>query len=114
MREQFGLISRPRSNFWRHYHIAAAHFVAGDYEASLHESKRIARSRPLLTSAIIWAASAAALDKPEEARAAVDNCLARRSDLRVGQVVPDFMLRFAREEDHERLLALLRKAGLPE
>jgi len=24
------------------------------------------------------------------------------------------MLRFARDEDHERLVALLRKAGLPE
>jgi hypothetical protein len=29
-------------------------------------------------------------------------------------VVPHFMLRFARDEDHERLLAMLRKAGLPE
>jgi hypothetical protein len=50
----------------------------------------------------------------EEARAAVDYCLAERPDLRIGGVAPDFMLRFARDEDHQRLLALLRRAGLPE
>jgi len=113
---QLALRLNPRdpSNFWRQYAIAAAHFVAGEYQASFQESKSIARSRPVLMSGIIWAASAAALDNAEEARAAVDYCLAERPDLRVGGVAPAFMLRFARDEDHERLLALLRKAGLPE
>ncbi|MGH6892341.1 MAG: tetratricopeptide repeat protein, partial [Dongiaceae bacterium] len=105
---------RDPTNFWRHYAIAVAHFAAGDYQASLEGSRKIARSRPHLPSAIIWAAAAAALDNADEARTAVENCLANRPDLRVGGVVPDFMLRFARDEDHERLLALLRKAGLPE
>lgn len=104
---------RDPSNFWRQYAIATAHFVAGDFEASLRETKRIALSRPHLPSAIIWAASAAALGKTEEARAAVEDCLAQRADLRAGSVVPG-MLRFARDEDHERLLVLLHKAGLPE
>ncbi len=104
---------RDPSNFWRHYAIAVAHFVAADYDASLHDSKRIARSRPHLPSAIIWAASAAALGKTEEARAAVEDCLAQRPNLRADSIVPG-MLRFAREADHERLLALLRKAGLPD
>jgi TolB-like protein/Tfp pilus assembly protein PilF len=104
---------RDQSNFWRHYAIATAHFVAGEYETSLQQSKSIAQSRPLLMSGIIWAASAAALGNAEEARAAVEYCLAERPDLRVGSVAPNFMLRFARDEDHERLLALLRKARLP-
>ena len=52
------------------------------------------------------------MGKADEARTAVQQCLAQRSDLRVGNVVPDVMLRFARDEDHERLLALVRKAGL--
>src|SRR5262249_26117111 len=113
---QLALRLNPRdpSNFWRHYAIASAQFVAGDYKASLQQSKSIAHSRPLLMSGIIWAASAAALGNTEEAHAAVDYCLAQRPDLRAGSVAPDFMLRFARDEDHERLLALLRKAGLPE
>jgi len=34
--------------------------------------------------------------------------------VRISSVVPHFMLRFARDEDHERLLAMFRKAGLPE
>ncbi len=105
---------RDPSNFWRQYAIAVAHFVAADYAASYEESKRVARSRPHLPSAIIWAAAATALGKADEARTAVDDCLAQRPDLRVSSVAPNFMLRFARDEDHERLLALLRKAGLPE
>jgi adenylate cyclase len=104
---------RDPSNFWRHYAIAVAHFVAADYAASLQDSKSVARSRPHLPSAIIWAASAAALGKTEEVRAAVEDCLAQRPDLRADSLVPG-MLRFARKEDHERLLALLRQAGLPE
>lgn len=104
---------RDPSNFWRQSAIAVAHFVAADYSAALQESKRIARSRPHLPSSIVWAASAAALGRTDEARVAVEDCLAQRPELRADSIVPG-MLRFARDEDHERLSALLRKAGLPE
>jgi adenylate cyclase len=104
----------PRSpqNFWRHSHIALAHFVAGDYEAALQGSKNVVRSQPHLQSAIIWAAAAAALGKAEEAQTAVESCLAQKPDLRIDRVLG--ILLFARDQDNERLLALLRKAGLPE
>lgn len=69
---------------------------------------------PILRGGIIWAAAAAALGKADEAQTAVEYCLAQRTDLRVGNVVPGFIARFRRNEDHERLLMLLRKAGLPE
>ena len=105
---------RDPTNFWRHYYIAVAHFVVGDYAACLRDSKRLCRSRPFVASGIMWAAAAAGLGDAKESRAAVDYCLAERPHLRVGSVVPAFMLRFARDEDHERLMALLRKAGLPE
>ena len=105
---------RDPSNFWRHYAIAAAHFAAEDFPAALQQAKRTALSRPQLQSGIIWAAAAAALDDSSEVRAALDYCLAQRPDLTVDAVVPHFMLRFARDADHERLLAMLRKAGLPD
>jgi tetratricopeptide (TPR) repeat protein len=105
---------RDPSNFWLHFMLSKAHLVAATYDAALEESKKVALSRLHLNSAIIWAASAAALDRAEEVRAAVEYCLAQRPDLRVGNVVPGLMFRFARDEDHQRLLALLRKAGLPE
>ena len=92
----------------------AAHFAAEDFPAALQQAKRTALSRPQLQSGIIWAASAAALDDRSEAQAALEYCLTQRSDLTVSAVVPRFMLRFAREADHARLLAMLRKAGLPE
>jgi tetratricopeptide (TPR) repeat protein len=105
---------RDPANFWRHAGIAAAYFAAANYEAALEEAKKIARWRPdFLRGPLFWAAAAAALGKADEARAAVEHCLAQRRDLRVGDVVPHFVLRFARDEDHERLLSMLAKAGLP-
>jgi TolB-like protein/cytochrome c-type biogenesis protein CcmH/NrfG len=104
---------RNPANFWRHSHIAVAHFVAADYEAALQESRKVARSRQHLQSAIIWAASAAALGKADEARTAVEDCLRQRPDLRISKV-PGIVARFARDEDHDRLVAFLLKAGLPE
>jgi TolB-like protein len=113
---QLALTLNPRdpSNFWRHYYIAVAYFVAGDYAACLRDSKRLSLPRSFLPSGIMWAAAAGGLDDAKEARAAVDYCLTQRPDLRVGDVAPAFMLRFARDEDHARLMSLLRKAGLPE
>ena len=106
---------RDPTNFWRHSSIATAHFVAADYSDALEEGRRVARLHPnFLRGAIVWAAAAAALDRMDEARVAVACCLAERSDLRVRNIVPHFMMRFARDDDHERLLAMLRKAGLPE
>jgi tetratricopeptide (TPR) repeat protein len=105
---------RDPSNFWRQYGIAMAHFVAQDYAAALEVAKNTALSRPHLQSAIFWAASAAALDDTAEMRAAVANCLAQRPGLTAGDVVPRFALRFARDADHARLLAMLRKSGLPD
>jgi tetratricopeptide (TPR) repeat protein len=106
---------RDPSNFWRHSSIATAHFVAADYSDALEEGKRVAQWHPnFLRGAIVWAAAAAALDRMDDARVAVAHCLAQRPDLRVRNIVPHFMMRFSRDDDHERLLAMLRKAGLPE
>jgi tetratricopeptide (TPR) repeat protein len=114
---QLSLRLNPRdpSNFFRHINIATAHFVAADYEAALQEATKVALERPyFLRGPILWAASAAALNRSDEARAAVGRCLAENGDVRISNVVPHHMPRFAREEDQQRLLALLRKAGLPE
>ena len=113
-RHALRLNPRDPSNFWRHYAIAVAEFAAGNNAAALEGSRRIARSRWHVPSGILWAAAAAALDDAEEARRAVEYCLSQRPDLTIGRVVPDFMLRFARDTDHQRLMTLLGKAGLPE
>ena len=112
---QLALRLNPRDPYiyWRQSYIALAHFLAAEYETALQESKRVARSWPHLQSCIIWAAAAAALGKSEEARTAVERCVAQRSDLRVGNVVPE-IIGLARGEDREPLMGLLRKAGLPE
>jgi tetratricopeptide (TPR) repeat protein len=106
---------RDPSNFWRYSSIATAHFVAGDYTAALQEAKRLTRLKSdFLRAPILWAAAATAIDRTDEAEAALTRCLAVNPSLRIGDVVPRYMTRFAREEDHERLMAMLRKAGLTE
>ena len=112
---EFALKLNPRdpSNFWRHHAISMAHFSASNYELALQESKRIARSRPHLPSAIIWAASAAGLEKSDEVRQAVEECIALHSGVRASDVAPKFLLRYSCDSDHARLVALLQKAGLP-
>ena len=91
-------------------------FRGEDYAACLRDSKRLARSRRILPSAHHVGRSGCGLeDAKRSTRDRPWNIASpERPDLRVGSVAPDFMLRFARDEDHERLLALLRKAGLPE
>ena len=106
----------PRSpgNFWRHINIAIAHFTAANYAAALQESKNVARSRAHpLSSGIIWAASAAAVGQVDEARRAVQHCLAQRPDLRIEHALTVY-LRFERDDDRARLMSFLRAAGLPE
>src|SRR4029077_19453731 len=66
---------RDPMRYWRHSDIAIAHFIAADYDAALQESKRVVQLRPanplaILACAMIWAASAAALGKGDEARTA--------------------------------------------
>jgi adenylate cyclase len=114
---QLALRLNPRdpSNFRRQIGIAAAHFVAADYEAALQGARKVTLERPDFSRGpLLWAASAAALNRSDEARAAVARCLAQEPDIHIGNVVPHHMPRFARDADRERLLAMLRKAGLPE
>jgi adenylate cyclase len=103
------------SNFWRHSSLATAHFVAENYIDALEEAKRVAVLKPEFPRGpILWAAAAAALHKTDEAQAAVGRCRKQWPDLCIRNVVPHFMMEFARKADRKRLLALLRKAGLPE
>ena len=67
-----------------------------------------------LRAALIWAAAASAIGQVEEAQSAVTHCLAQRADMRLNRVVPHFMQRFAREDDHQRLMEMLSKAGMPD
>ena len=101
------------SNVWRHSSLATAHFVAKNYIDALKEAQLVAVLKPEFPRGpILWAAAAAALNKMDEARRVIDRCRKQWPDLCIGNVMPHFMMEFARKKDRERLLALLRKAGL--
>ena len=106
---------RNPTNFWRHSSIALAHFLTGDHESMLQEARRVHSWRPdFLRGPILMAAALAALERPAEARQALTAAQALWPALDLEIVVPRFMPRFARDADHQRLLDLLRAAGLPE
>ena len=105
---------RNPANFWRHSSIALAHFVAGNYELMLQEARRVQAWRSdFLRGPILVAVALAALERSAEVAEAVAVALDHWPALTVDTVVPRFLPRFARVSDHDRLLDLLGKAGLP-
>jgi tetratricopeptide (TPR) repeat protein len=106
---------RDPSNWERHSSLAISHFVAGDDEAATREARIAAQARPELPEPlIILAAAASAQGKIEEAQSAVEQCLARWPDIRLGNIMPIYIPEFTRSADRGRLLEMLRKAGLAE
>jgi TolB-like protein/class 3 adenylate cyclase/tetratricopeptide (TPR) repeat protein len=93
--------------------IAIAHFIASRYAEALSMAETAMRERPNVVLPICVAAASAALTgRVSEAERLVDRLL---------QVAPDFSISnlkdvfsYLRAEDFERLMAGLRKAGLPE
>ncbi|HTO61323.1 MAG TPA: transcriptional regulator, partial [Bradyrhizobium sp.] len=86
-----------------------------DYEASFREARTATQGRSELPEGLmILAAAASALGKIEEAQRAVRQCVTRWPGICLGNVMPIYVPRYEHEDDRQRLLAMLRKAGLPE
>jgi adenylate cyclase len=106
---------RDPAIIWRRYTIAYAQFILEQHEDVCLEMRRIAQSNKGFTRAgLLWAASAAALGKMDEASTAIRHCLAERPQLRIGNFAPQYMLAYVQPQHQTRLVGLLRKAGLPE
>ena len=89
-------------------------FIRGNHEAMLQEARRVHSWRPdFLRGPILMAAALAALERPAEARQAIGTAQALWPKLNLDTVVPRFMPRFSSDLHHDRLLELLRAAGLP-
>ena len=113
---QLAMTLDPRGpeSYRRHFTLGLAQFAAGNDAEAMREAGHAARWRPDYTRAsLLVAASAASLDLKPEAEAAVARCLERYPDLRADQAVPRVMPPFRRPADRERLVTLLRAAGLP-
>ncbi len=114
-REAIRLSSRDPADFWRYYSLSVAQFGAGDDAGALETARHVMRTKPdFARGAVFWAAAAAAAGNAEEALRAVEVCLEQLPELRLGNVSPGFVPRYVQEQQHQRFLAMLRKAGLPE
>lgn len=106
---------RDPAIIWRKYSLAVAQFTLGEYELVRQEMRRIAFSvRGFSRADLLWAASAAALDQMEDARAAISHLLSERPDVRLSNFAPALMLPYVQAAHRENLLSLLWKAGLPD
>jgi Flp pilus assembly protein TadD len=114
-REAMRLGSVDPIDFWRHYGIVVAQFAAGNYAEALGGARKVLTLKPgLVRGALFLAASAATAGEADEAAAAIALCRAKIPDLRLGNVAPGVLPRYVQDEHHERFIAMLRKAGLPE
>jgi len=90
-----------------------AYFVAGDHDAAAGEARYHGGTSGLAPWPVMWLAAAIAAGRPEEARLALEICVANFPGIDLGSVVPRYMFRFVRDEDHEQLMTMLRQGGLP-
>jgi TolB-like protein len=112
--QEIAIRSNPRdpSIFFRFTGIALAHYLAGRYDdAVTWAGKAVHRMPKWYLGHFLLAASHQRADRPEEAKAAVERCLAVLPDASVSQLdrIP---LKDAAEM--ERLRDSLRQAGLPD
>ena len=80
---------RDPAIIWRRYGLAMAQFTLEEYEKVRQEMRRIAFSvRGFSRAGLLWAASAAALDQMEDAKAAVKHLLSERPEVRISNFAP--------------------------
>lgn len=114
LRRALDLSPRDPANFWRHHFLAVAHLAEGEDAHALSEARAVACLRPdFLRNVLVWAAAAASLGDAEEAERAVRHCHTLAPGLRVSSISPGVLSRFVKNQHHQKLLTMLRKAGLP-
>jgi TolB-like protein/tetratricopeptide (TPR) repeat protein len=97
------------SNFYRHFGLALARYLASQYAIALEHARIVHQARPdWWLGQLVMAASLAHLDKDYEARRTLNDLQQAHPDL---NSMLD-MLPFAQQRDRIHLMSGLRKAGL--
>jgi TolB-like protein/Flp pilus assembly protein TadD len=103
------------TEFWRHHSIVIAKFANGDDQEALEVARKVVRTRTgFIPGALYWAAAAMATGNGEEASRAIHHCLTQIPNLNLANVSPGFVPRYVSDEHHQRFLAMLAQAGLPQ
>jgi len=106
---------RDPTNWERHSSLAIAHFATGDFEAAAREARSAIHACPQLPEAmIILTGACAAAGSIEEARKITSQIVQHWPKIRIGNFAPGYFPGYARQDDQQRLLSMLRLAGLPE
>lgn len=101
--------------FWRQSTIATARFAMGSYSETLDVARQLVRAKPaFLRGVVFWAAAAAADGHVDEARKAIGHLRGLAPDIRLENLIPAYFTRYVQDDHHQRLLTMLRKAGLPD
>jgi len=95
--------------------MAAAHFLAGDYDEALAWAERAGRERAFLFSTVLLAADAALAGNLPRAQEAVHKLRSDWPDISISALFrPHNIFPFRRPQDIARLVEGLRKAGVPD
>lgn len=112
--EAFALSGFDPLEIWRYNTMAMALFALGLDAESLEVARHMVRVDPsFVRGAIFWAASAAAMELAEETVWAREHLLGIAPDFRRADLSPTYLTRYVKDIHQERLLEMLRQAGLP-
>jgi tetratricopeptide (TPR) repeat protein len=97
------------SNFFRHFGLALAHYLAARYDKAVAHARMVVQARPTWWLAeIVYVASLAQSGRVKEAAHALADLLSARPEIKRSSLV---VLPFASPGDREHLELGLRKAG---
>jgi TolB-like protein len=98
------------SNFFRHFGLALAHYLASRPEMALSHARAVAQARSnWWLGQIVYAASLVQSDRLDDARQVIGELRSKRPDVSASQLA---MLPLAKVADRDRLSRDLRMAGL--
>ena len=98
------------SNFFRHFGLSLAHYLAGRYDKAVAHARMVVQARPSWALAqLVYAASLGQSQRPDEAARTLHDL--QTSGLGISPSLT--VLPFARSQDHEHFEAGLRKSGRP-
>jgi hypothetical protein len=97
------------SNFFRHFGLSLAHYLASRYDQALPHARSVVQARPTWwLGQIIYAASISHIGGEEEARRIAGELTSSRREMPASLAA----LPFANANDREHLAGDLRKVGL--
>lgn len=113
VRLAFATSSSDPLEIWRYNTMALCYFALGNYEEALEVANHMVEREPSFVRGVIyWAACSAALGLEDEAARATAHLFTIAPEFSLAELSPTYMLAYEVAEQQERMVAMLKRAGL--